>query len=150
METKLILSKQEEIQNKLALINKALSELQDTNATTFKTNGMFTFSPNGNAIDIKYNKSVQTLLEMVSFLNAKESGYIKAADEMGLDTFPEFQWAGYTPNEWKHDIKIRISVLTSYERKRTLLEAKKVLENYVTEETKMLNDLKVVDNILKL
>jgi len=149
-QNQLVLSKQEEIQTKLALIKKALSEIKDVNGATFKTTGMFSFSPtSGNGIDIKNNRNLQTLLDMVSFLNAKTKGYADAAEEMGLDTYPKFQWCGYYPEDWKHDIKIRISVLTSHERKRTLTEAKKILENYVTEETKMLQDLKAVDALLK-
>lgn len=146
----LVLSKQEEIQNKLALIKKALDGIQNVNTATFRTNGRFQFSPVGSVIDIKTQRNIQTLLDMVSFLNAKAKGYADAAQEMELDTYPAFTWCGYCPKDWKHDIKIRISVLTSHERKRTLTNAKKVLENYVTEETKMLQDLKAVDDLLKL
>lgn len=146
----LILSKQEEIQNKLALIKKALEGIQIVNGKTFKTSGLFQFSPAGSAIDIKNNRNIQTLLEMVSFLNAKETGYKKAAEEMGLNQYPQFNWLGNTTDDWKHDIKIRISVLTSHEKKRTLLQAKETLEKYVTEETKMMQDLKSIDQLIGL
>lgn len=144
----LILSKQEEIQNKLALIKKALDGIKTVNGKTFRTNGMFQFSPVGTAINIKENRNVHMLLEMVGFLNAKEEGYNKAATEMGLSSYPEFKWCGNTTDDWKHDIKIRISVLTSHEKKETLLRAKQTLEKYVTEETKMMQDLQSIDELI--
>ena len=144
----LIISKQEEIQNKLALINKALNGIQTVNGKTFKTNGMFQFSPAGTSINIKEQRNVHTLIEMVSFLNAKQTGYDKAAEEMELQTYPQFKWCGNTTEDWKHDIKTRISVLTSHEKKETLLKAKAILEKYVTEETKMLQDLQSIDELI--
>lgn len=144
----LIISKQEEIQNKLALINKALDAIKTVNGKTFKTNGMFQFSPAGTGISIKDNRNLQTLIEMVSFLNAKQTGYNKAAEEMEIQSYPEFKWCGYTTEEWKHDIKTRISVLTSHVKKETLLKAKTILQKYVTEETKMLQDLQSIDELI--
>jgi hypothetical protein len=147
MEKTLVVNKQEEIMKKISIIEKALGEIQVVNSAQFKTNGLFQYNPNGLTTDIKYKKCIKSLLEMVSFLNAKEEGYQKAAQEMGLESYPQFTWIGYTTEDWKHDIKIRLSVLTSHEQRERLLKAKETLEKYVSEETKMLKDLEMIDSL---
>jgi hypothetical protein len=151
MEKTLILSKQEEIQNKLALIKNELKKINVVGDTAFKTSGKFKFSPvSPSPIDIKTVTSTHLLIETVSFLNAKSEGYNKAAEEMGLKQYPEFKWLGYNVQDWKHDVKLRIDVLTSHDKRQSLLKARDVLEKYVTEETKMLQDLQSIDELIGL
>jgi len=147
----LILSKQEEIQNKLSLIKTELKRIGVVGDTAFRTSGQFKFSPAGmSTINLKTEKNVHLLIEAVSFLNSKATGYDKAAEEMDMKQYPEFKWLGHNVQDWKHDIKIRLAVLTSHDKRQTLLKAKDTLEKYVTEETKMLQDLQSIDELIGL
>lgn len=146
---KVVVSKQPQIKEKLTRIEKELSTLKENTSQKWKTNGKFKFNPHNSWEErIRQETRIPHLLQIVSYINAKQQGYEKAAKEMELTSYPNLEFEGYSAQDWKADIKQQINIIQYSERKKKLENAKRQLEQFVSEEQKLQNVLDKIDEDL--
>lgn len=139
MDNQQALAVRTEMQQMSAAIDNKLKALKEVTDSQYKTNGEYRFAPgfSGNIIDIHKSTDVRLLLGIVGALTNHKTNYENAAKMMGLDTYPEFLWLKYNYGAWTHDIKVRLAVITHYDTKKKLEEAKKELEQFMTQEDRL-------------
>ena len=95
-------------------------------------------------------KTVNRLLEAASVVIAKENAYKEAAKLLLPEGFkvPTFKINGSTPKQWLEDIQARIVVVANKEKLDALAKIKKTLEENLSAEAKLANDLKKIQGIL--
>lgn len=71
----------------------------------YVTDGIFKFSKTGPAINIKTERSVSTLVEILAFLYNRDSSHIKAAKLLNADVDPT--WLGASTQSWENDLLVR-------------------------------------------
>lgn len=133
------------INDTLAKINEKLSSLNKITETPYKTSGEL-----GNGFgNLKNETKIQNLISLCSMINAKEAAYDAAAKELGLENkYPAFTVNGYTSEDCKSDIKLRIAVLSQQETFDKLNKAKERLSVFLTEEDKKRQALEDLKDIL--
>lgn len=82
--------------------------------------------------NIQSETSIPKLIQAFSTVVAKETAYDKAAEELGLSSYPVFSVDGYAKAEWKHDIQLRMDVINFEERLKKLNEFKSKMTAFLS------------------
>jgi len=116
----------------------------------WKTNGEFQYSRSSTAINIQKNSDLKTLVNIFGFLLEKSASYLAAIKGLSLDekAFPAFEWSGYGFQDWKHDIEIRVQLITFENEKKDLLEAKRELEGFFSKDDKLSKSLERIGKLI--
>lgn len=129
---------QDGIPKLLEEVNKKINSLKGGNSENESTKG--TQLPSFGEI-AKIDK-VTTLIQAVSSVRARQKAYAEAAKELDASTtkFP-FKLAGFSADTWVNDIKARYSILANKAELDRLNKIKKTLEENLSQEAKLKNDL---------
>ena len=135
-----------DVPSMLELVNNQIKELRggmpDQPHTTESLSGF------GRIKDIK---TVQELLKAASVVMAKQKAYDDAAKKLlpkGIKK-PAFKLNGSTSEQWLADIQGRIAIVANKEKLDKLNSIKKTLEENLSAEAKLANDLKKIQDLLK-
>lgn len=131
-----------EVAEKIDLINQRLATLKQGSSSSWKTNLEFRWNPayTGNIsnapIRIDRLTSIRELLEIHASIRSKHEEYEKSANLVIKEkvNYPTFKWMDYTYEEWDHDIRKRIDLVTHQDQITKLQKAKTLLESLLTEE----------------
>lgn len=143
-----------EMQKSLDSINEKLQAIQTIQTSPFKTNGSFMpteFHPSGSSVDVRTATNIKYLIWALGQIkiqsDAHEYVYQK---ELGLQTYPVFTtYGGYSYEDWKHDIKLRLSILMQADTVKKLNEAKAKLEQFLTQDDRLALALKEIGELTK-
>lgn len=111
-DTALALSQDGNVFNYLEQVKNKLAAVQEITDTPFKTSGRVTF-PGGAVVDLKSGNetNVDKLAEAYSSVAARLDALDNAYDELGFTTRKVAKIDGGTKEDWKHDFKLRISII---------------------------------------
>lgn len=135
----------EQIRTLFEKVQAKKAEIASAEAGRFVTDGLFKFGSNTRVIDLKTEKNVDALTDIMAFLLEKESYSNVAAKRLGLPTEP-FKWMGATVSQWESDLKTRITQLQLTQRR---CELKKAEEDLLKISPALLEELRL-DAISKL
>jgi len=116
-------------------IKDRLSKMKEITEQPFKTNGNFSFQAathSANMIDIHKLTDLSFLINIHAFIMDKSESYDKSAKKLNLTEYPIFKWNNYDYESWHNDIQIRAKMITYETEKRSLEEAKRKLEPFLT------------------
>lgn len=125
-----------EVPKMLQDIEEKLKAIKTIEGTRYKTHGQFKYSPsiNASSVDITRCTNMSTILSITGFLISKEEHYDKAAQLLGVKSYPVAEWCGAPISAWKEDLKLRAAIISSEDNRKMLIEAKKELSQFLTEE----------------
>lgn len=127
----------EKIKDLFILLEKKRNEIKKIERPSWITNCSFSYTADrGNAINIHVVSDEAVLIDMLAFLMQKEEYFTKAASQLILSKPQSFKWNGYTVNEWKEDIAMRINILNVSKKKLQLTEMENKLNSLVSPEEK--------------
>jgi hypothetical protein len=107
---------------------EALGHLTDSK---YKTSGQLEGFGN-----IKEMTNVSQLVKAFSSVKNKEKFYNEAAEELGLTTYPAYDNSGYTAEDWKHDIQLRIGIINHKDTLDQLTKYRDQLRDLLSKEEK--------------
>jgi hypothetical protein len=105
---------------------KSLSHVTDSK---YKTSGVL-----DGFGDIKKETNVGNLIKAFSSVKGRGEAYVKAAEDLGLVTFPVFELNGGTVEDWKKDITLRINIINHKETLDKLNTYKDKFQKFLSEE----------------
>jgi len=114
----------------LLAIKEEIKNLDVVKTTTWKTNGT---SESFKGIDLKTETSIPNLIKAYAIICAKEKAYNEAIDELGITEAPVWNDGG-TKEEWKHDIQLRIKIVSIDSRHKQLKEFEAEANKFLSEE----------------
>lgn len=106
-------------------INAKLDSFKHITGSSFKTSGNF------ENINVHTETDLQTLVKVLATVNRREADYNEAVADLakeGAITLPVLKFYGGTPNEWRHDVKLRLQIVSQKETIDALNELKKSYE----------------------
>jgi hypothetical protein len=127
-------TKVSDVPNMLEVINAKMAKIKNIEETIYKTTGdlsEYGFS------SIKEEMKIENLIRAYSKIKGKSEMYENAAKDLKIKTFPQFNITGGTVENWKHDIQLRIAILTQEEEKKKLNKWKDKLSEFVTKEQQL-------------
>lgn len=127
----------------LDALKQELSKLKEITDTPYKTNG------NIDKFNIKTSMKQEELLCLFGYVIIQEKAYVDAAIDLDINPCPEFKYNGSTLAEWRHDIKLRISILTHDFRKKELTKLIEEGKSFLTREDQYNMYLKKVATTIK-
>lgn len=131
----------------LALFEKLQSkkaEVANAERPVYVTGGQFRYSESvGTSVDIMTARDERKLVEILVFLKDRSERYPAACEELGVTA--EFKWLSFTYDEWKQDLKTRISVLQIAKRKAELKELEARVNAVMTPELRAELELKALE-----
>ena len=131
----------------LALFEKLQSkkaEVANAERPVYVTGGQFRYSESvGTSVDIMTVRDERKLVEILVFLKDRSERYPAACEELGVEA--EFKWLGFTYDEWKQDLKTRVSVLQIAKRKAELKELEARVNAVMTPELRAELELKALE-----
>lgn len=132
---------QKSVRESYDLVCQKLDELQVATDSDFKTSCRFRYNPNNDYSTVRIDEcsDLESLIHVHAFLTQKERAYQESAEKLEIKEFPLFKWCGYKIDDWCHDIKLRLNVLTHYHSRQKLIKWKDRLSELLTEEDKVKN-----------
>lgn len=121
------------------LINQELEKISAIHDQTYKTSCNFRYNPTNSYSEVCIDDctEIKSLINVYAFVKNKEQDYTDAANELKIKTAPLFKWCGYRVEDWKHDIELRITILTQKEKIDKLKKWQRKLEDFLSEEDKL-------------
>jgi hypothetical protein len=111
----------------LSKLEEEIKKLNHISDTVYKTTGNLEGFG-----DIKKETLVGNLIRAFSIVLAKETAYNKAAEELGLSTYPAFEISGGNAEAWKQDITLRIAIIEHKDRLDKLKSAKEKISKFLS------------------
>lgn len=136
------------VSTKLAQIATKMSKLVDIATTTWKTNGALT-SVSGLRNIKDAETDISNLIKANSSVREKKKAYDESAKDLGLTTYPVFKIDGYTHEEWRHDILLKLQIVGQDETRKKLEAAKDKLSKFMSEEEQRSLAFKEVESLLE-
>lgn len=121
-----------EVPDILQIIKEELATLTKVAETPFKTNGEFGggFPNLIKTPEIK----VETLIKAWASCKGQANAYADAQTDLGIPSAPVFTIAGFTQEEWKHDISLKISITTTDQRRKELEADLEEMKSFLSEQ----------------
>jgi len=127
----------------LSKLEKELENLKHISETNYRTSGIV------DNTDIKTLTKESDLIAIFGGIITREKVYNEAAKELGRTTYPIFQIGGCNTLDWKHDIDLRIQIITHEERKSNLEKAYDKMKRFLSEEDQKAIAMKEIAELLK-
>jgi hypothetical protein len=113
----------------LEKLDKEIASLKHIQETAYQTSGILPAFG-----DIKNEMLISNLIRAASSVMGMKLGYDNAAKWLGIEEYPVFEIAGYSPDQWKHDLLLRKAVIEHKDDLDTLNEFKSEMSKYLSEE----------------
>ena len=97
---------------------------------------------------ITSNESVSTLVQALATLDAKELNFKNTLEKYKIDSKSSLIIAGHNVVNWRNEILSRITEVSHKKELDKLRSIKKTLEENLSAEAKLANDLKNIANLL--
>lgn len=110
------------------------------------TSGQLTI--NGNSFVISKAEKTEELIAAYGWIKRTKEAYDEAAQELGVKQYPEKQFNGYTIDQWKKDIVLRIEFLNKHNTLEKLKELKTKAESFITQEDKKALFMQELENFV--
>ena len=128
-------TKDEIVQELLAVVAKKKEEIAKTEKPTWLTNKSFRYSEDSSkSLNLNTVNSVDKLVEALSHLLEKEKSYSEASKVLGYEG--KFNWFGYTVDEWKADFITRKNQIELKNMKADLEVKEAKLDKLVSKEVR--------------
>lgn len=114
----------------LSILRNELNSLQAISTTQYKSSGRV----DGFSNSIESEAKVENLVRMWSSIKGKAVAYNEAQLDLGIVSCPAYKMNDSFPEDYKHDIQLRIKILTHAERKAELEALVKEAEGFLTRE----------------
>lgn len=125
-------------------LDEKLDSLKHITETKYRTSGVIE-----GVTDIKKETSIETLVRGLASIMVRKESYDRAAKELGLTTYPQYQIGGCSLEDWTHDIKFRIDVLTHKETTDKLKEYRDKMSKFLSEQDQKQMLLNEMSSFLK-
>jgi hypothetical protein len=113
----------------ISKLNAEISKLQHISDSVYKTPG--TIDGFG---DIRKETLIPNLIRAYSVVLAKEANYNKAAEDLGLPSYPVFEANGCSAAQWKEDIQLRIAIIEHKDKLDKLVSYRDRVSKFLSEQ----------------
>jgi len=129
----------EAVKKQIGLITKGMPKTTKTSA-----------APDGFPKSVAQCESVEELIKMHSFINAKDKAYTESVKELKLTpaNYPS-KISGHKPDVWKKDIAARLNIVKNKEKLDKLKQVKTILEANLSEKAKFQKQMGDMVDILQ-
>jgi len=112
----------------LQLLNDKIASLKHIEETVYKTTGNLEGFG-----DLTKETKLENLIRAYSSVFLREKHYNEAAADLGLKRYPAFSISGGNTKQWKHDIELRINIITHKESLDKLNGYKEKMSKFMSE-----------------
>jgi hypothetical protein len=138
------------IQDMFELVLKQKKEIQTIEKYSYITNCSFSFDPDG--ANKRHNLQVvpiDTLVDILGFLIQKRDAFLEAKKMLALDNKYQFEYMGFSFEDWYNDIQSRISKITITEKRKKLQTIEEKLNSLLSPEKKRELELIELEKMLE-
>lgn len=131
-------------------VDEALVRLNGLKNTQLKTNGKCYYRQDkqGTFVDFQTTTNPFEIGCMIGYVEQKKTEYLSGMNIIGATEFPVFKWNGFSLEDWIHDAKVRIDVLTYNNKKEILEKTRETIEKFMSEEERQAREFKNIINAL--
>jgi hypothetical protein len=129
-----------ELQEQIKIRKEEIKSIERPN---WKTPCAFKETPNGYSINIHTIQDPSAVINILAFLKVKKESIEAASKELGFEG-GVFKHDGYTYNDWKHDLQLRLSKITIAGKKAKLDDLEKRLAKLESPELREQRELEAI------
>ncbi len=138
------------IQDMFELVLKQKKEIQTIEKYSYITNCSFSFDPDsGNKRHNLQVVPINTLIDILGFLIEKRNAFLEAKKMLNLDNKYQFEYMGFSFEDWYNDIQSRISKITITEKRKKLQTIEEKLNSLLSPEKKRELELIELEKMLE-
>lgn len=130
----------------LSKIQQQKAEIAEVEKPAYKTNNSLPLTQFGKAdgINLHTLNTVGPLIQLAGGMLQKADSYAAAVDKLGIENPPPFMWAGFSLNDWLHDLRLHISRIRIKETRAQLEQYETRLNAIVSPELRRELELKAI------
>jgi hypothetical protein len=126
---------QKQVQDLFDVVQAKKAEISKAEKPVWQTNCSFGYDKASSArINLRTVNDVNDLVSILAFIVGKERDFTEAAKILGLET--QFEWFGFSKDDWANDIKARASQIQLGNKKKQLEEYEVRLNRLVSKEVR--------------
>ena len=129
----------------LATVAEKRAEISKAEKPTWNTNCNFTFT-DGTRFNLHTVNNEDVILRALSSMIVHKNAWREAIEIMGSKA--EFEWNGFTFDEWVEDFKTRLTKVNIEKKKKDLEKLQKRLDAVITPELKAKMELEAIEKEL--
>jgi hypothetical protein len=137
----------EELQQELQIRKDALKETKKASKMSWKTNGDFVTGFSDSVYHVQTADIIRVKLCVKVLIGAKRT-HEEVNEALGLPE-EEFLYCGYSFDDWMHDFKKRLSIISIKEQESKLKALEDQLSEILSEDTKRKLKFEAIKNALK-
>ena len=131
-------------------VNLKKAEIKCAERPKYLTNCSFAWDDEGGSkrVNLHVEKDVGKLISIAAFIKRKQLDYQDLAKDLGVDSPPQFKWAGFTADDWLADIKLRINKIHIVEKKASLERLEERLNKIISPDLRAKMELEAIEKEL--
>ena len=107
------------VQELVQIVKQKREEIQKAERPNWITNGSFKYAKGSTeSFNLQTISDVSVFINALAFLIDREKSYKMACDKLGVES--EFDWFGFSVNDWSSDFKTRITKIQITQKKKEL------------------------------
>ena len=131
------------VQKLIEVANKQKADIAKAEKPKWKTNLNFRYNPDSSAgTNLHTISDPKKLAAALAFLMDKKGSYTKACKELGIKD--DFEWLGFTLEEWKSDFKTKVMQINLKEEKKKLETTLGKLDKLISKEVREAMELAAI------
>lgn len=131
---------QEKVQALFDVVQKQKKEISKAEKPNWLTNCSFSYDKGtSNRINIRTVTDVNEIASILAFIIGREKDVVEASKILGIEA--EFEWLGFTKEDWVNDLKTRVTQIQLTKRKKELEQYEARLNGLVSQEVRDAMDL---------
>lgn len=142
---KKIMNIDEQIDKLMQKVAQKKSEIAKAERPKWKTHLSFTY--NNTSVNIGTVTDKEKLIQMMATLICEKTFFDLAKKE--LEVSDQFAWQNFSFDDWKDDIKTRLSVLEISRKKKELTTLETKLNSLVSPEQRRLKEIQEIERLLE-
>ena len=140
-------SKDKEVKKLFDVVSEKKKEIAKAEKPSWETKCSFSYEDGTNRrLNLHTVSDSNQLIEAFAYLLEKEKSHLEAANQLGLTL--DFQWMGFTVEQWKSDFKTRAFKINIDKEKKKLDSLEKRLNGLVSKEMREEMELAEIKNLL--
>lgn len=111
-----------------------LASFEKVSTTPFKTGGKVTLPVAGSSVKLDECTDVELLIRAAGNIKLNEEVYNRGAVAMNLNKYKAFNHAGYSAEDWLHDLNLRYAIVNQHDAETQVRDQINKLKQFVSKE----------------
>ena len=132
----------------IQVLEQKLASFEKVSMTPFKTGGKVTLPVAGSSVKLDECADVELLIRAAGNIKLNEQVYTTGASAMNLNKYKAFNHAGYSAEDWLHDLNLRYAIVNQHDAETKVRNQINNLKQFVSKDEQFAMALQEASDVI--